>query len=138
MTMELFYLFLTAILLSLLWLPYIAGQIAYRGLPDREYYRTEPSTEGLPDWVRRANRAHLNLVEQFGPFAALVLIGAVLDISTEATALWSAVFFWARVAHAVVYIGGITVLWARTVAFAVANLSILFYAVEIWRVATQG
>jgi len=37
-----------------------------------------------PDWYRRANRAHLNCVENIGIFGAVVLIGAVTGLA-EAT-----------------------------------------------------
>jgi len=50
-------------------------------------------------------------------FATLVLILHAINHSTESTVLACAVYFWARLVHALVYAFGIPVL--RTLAFAV-------------------
>jgi len=71
----------------------------------------------LPAWVRRADRAHVNLVEQYGAFAGLVIIAHIAGVSDQAT-IWAwAVFFWGRIIHAVVMIGGIAVINIRTLIF---------------------
>ncbi len=77
----------------------------------------------LPSWGGRAQRAQWNLLANLPAFAALVLAAAVTGISTEATVWGAQLFFWARVAHAVIYIAGIPYL--RAVAF-VASLSGMF------------
>src|SRR3954469_25431153 len=100
MKTELFYLLLTAILTGVLWIPVVIGYVKVRGPLTPEAYRT-PSTAKLPDWVNRANRAHINAVENFGPFAAVVLIAAFMNVSTPTTVTCAAVYFFARLVHAV-------------------------------------
>ena len=62
-------------------------------------------------------RAHTNAVENLVVFAPLVLTLNALGISTSATATACAVFFWARLAHYLVFTFGIPVV--RTLSFAV-------------------
>ena len=69
----------------------------------------------FPNWVRRANRAHINAVEQFGPFMALVLIAHMVQVSNSVTIWAAAIFFWARVVHAVVMIAGISRVMRRPI-----------------------
>lgn len=62
MTADLTYLTWTAVLCLILWIPYIAGTVAKYGLLSPEEYKT-PLEREHPDWLRRCNRAHVNLVE---------------------------------------------------------------------------
>ena len=73
--------------------------------------------------------AHLNAVEAFAPFAALVLIAHIAGAANDNTAVWAAVFFWSRVAHAVVYLFGIP--FVRTIIFAAGFFAVvgIFYEV---------
>ena len=81
MKTELVYLLLTAILTGVLWIPVVIGYVKTRGPLTDESYRVAPATP-LPPWVSRANRAHVNAVENFAPFAAVVLIAHAAGIST--------------------------------------------------------
>lgn len=132
MTTELWYLFLTSILLAVMWVPFILGQSINAGLPTAEDYRHLRDPDSFPDWVRRANRAHLNLVEQFGAFAGLIVVAHLTGISNGTTELAAAVFFWARIAHAIVMIAGVGVLMARTLIFTIAWLALLVIAWQIF------
>ena len=132
MTTELTYLFLTSLFLTLAWIPHIVGQVMVQGLLTPNDYTNLREQSDFPAWVRRANRAHVNLVEQFAAFAALVLIAHVLEVSTATTAMAAAVYFWSRVAHFVVFIAGVTVLMARTVIFSVSWVAILVLAAAVW------
>ena len=69
-------------------------------------------------WVDRAVRAHDNLTENLALFAILVLVAHVAGKANDATALGATLFFWARVAHFVLYTAGAKYL--RTAAFFVA------------------
>jgi uncharacterized MAPEG superfamily protein len=131
MTTELWYLFLTSILLAVLWIPTIVGQVRYAGPLTTEEYRVGRNIV-FPHWVNRANRAHINLVEQFGAFTGLVVVAHSADISNGITATCAAVFFWARVAHALVHISGTGFMRARTLIFTVAFLSLLVFAWQIY------
>ena len=130
MSPDLFYLTLTAGLCVVLWIPYILGLVSSQGMLKAEDYRHLPQPE-LPDWVVRANRAHINLVENLPAFAALVLVAQVAGQANATTALAAAVFFWARVAHAVVFFAGVP--YVRTLAFTVGFLAQL---VIFWQILT--
>lgn len=130
MPTELLYLFLTSVLLALMWIPHIIGQVRFAGPLQAEEYVTlrEPATH---NYIKRSNRAHVNLVEQFGAFAGLVVIAHLLQVSIELTAGAAAVFFWARILHAVVMLSGFKQFMARTLIFTVAWLALMVIAWEI-------
>jgi uncharacterized MAPEG superfamily protein len=132
MTTELMYLLLTAILTGVLWIPVVIGYVMSRGPLKPADYKVAP-TSPLPDWVNRANRAHVNAVENLVPFAAVVLIAHAAQVSTAVTANAAAVYFYARAAHAVVHITGFSHFFARTVLFTVAWLAFMAFAVELLR-----
>ena len=132
MTVEIWYLFLTTVLLAVMWIPHIAGQVMQGGLLSAKDYHELRDTSHYPAWIRRANRAHVNLVEQFGAFLGLVVIANMLEISNATTALAATVFFWGRIAHAIVFLSGIGILMARTLVFTVCWLSLMVYAWQIY------
>ena len=132
MKIELVYLLLTAILTGVLWIPVVIGYVTSRGPLTDENYQVAPTTP-LPPWVNRANRAHQNAVENFAPFAAVVLVAHALGISTSVTVACAAVFFFARLAHALVHISGTGLLKARTILFTIAWLAFLVYAIVVLR-----
>ena len=120
MSRELLWLTLTVILTGLMWVPYILDRIMVRGLMGA---MANPSRNDKPQspWAQRLYFAHTNAVENLVIFAALVLILDDINRSTEATAIACAVYFWARLAHVIVYVMGVPVL--RTLAFAVGFLA---------------
>jgi len=113
-----------------LWIPYILSEIQVRGLSRAVGYPTG-KYDDLPDWAQRTQRAHMNMVENLAPFAALVLVASIADQASAATALGAALFFWARLVQAIVHIAGIP--WARTLAFTVAWIGNL---IILWEVIT--
>jgi uncharacterized MAPEG superfamily protein len=78
-----------------------------------------PSRTAKPhaEWATRLMFAHDNAVENLIIFAPLVLILAEIDYSSRWTVYACAVYFWARVAHLIVYTLGLPVF--RTLAFLV-------------------
>jgi uncharacterized MAPEG superfamily protein len=85
--------------------------------------------EDLPDmvgWAGRARRAHLNMIENLALFAALVLIAAVAGKANATTAMGAMIFFWARLAYAVIYLIGIP--WLRTLAWFVGVVGMAMIA----------
>lgn len=130
MTPDLTYLAYSAVLLGVLWIPYFLGLTMATGLPTPGTYR-DPTTPDLPPWVHRANRAHINNVQVFAPFAALVLIAHTTGQSNEMTAMWAMIFFWARIAHAIVHLLGIA--YIRTLAFLIGFAALLGV---FWEVVT--
>jgi len=129
---ELFYLLLSALLTGVLWIPVVIGYVKTRRPLTPAIYKAGSSAV-LPHWVHRANRAHINAVENLGPFAAVVVVGQGMGVSTAMTAACAAVYFWARLAHAVIHISGFGRFWARTVAFAVAWGAFIAYALVLLR-----
>jgi uncharacterized MAPEG superfamily protein len=115
MSKELLWLTLTVILTGLLWVPYILDRIIVRGLMGA---MANPARNDKPQspWAQRLYFAHTNAVENLVIFAPLVLILDAQGYSTEGTVIACAVYFWARLAHAVVYTMGVPVL--RTLTFA--------------------
>lgn len=133
MKTELLYLLLTAILTGVLWIPVVIGYVTSGERPlTPENYRVAP-TSPLPHWVNRANRAHLNAVENIAPFAVVVLLAHILGVSTPVTQACAAVYFYARVVHAVVHISGFGLFLARTLSFTVAWIAFITYAVVLLR-----
>ncbi|MEO1066954.1 MAG: MAPEG family protein [Pseudomonadota bacterium] len=124
MTTELFYLTLTALLAASLWIPYIVGTNMVVSDPGPDFIRP-PDLRERPEWVHRAHRAHLNLLEQFVPFAALILIAHTLNIQSAIIAWCAAIFFWLRVAHAVGMISGLTQFPVRPIIFSAGYIAIL-------------
>lgn len=102
------YLVLSGALTILLWTPYILARVFVWGLPTflHNYPENYPAQEPEPPlWAQRAQRAHLNMVETMPAFIAVVVgAGFIADASAHATiGALAQVFFFARIAHAVVY-----------------------------------
>src|SRR6267378_3203315 len=130
MTRELFWLTLTVIFTGLLWIPYILNRCQVRGLSGA---MANPSRNDKPhaEWATRLMFAHDNAVENLVIFATLVLILNAIDYSSRATAIASAVYFWARVAHIIVYALGLPIF--RTLAFTVGFLAQVVLVLAIFR-----
>jgi uncharacterized MAPEG superfamily protein len=125
MSGELQWLTWTVILTGVLWVPYILDRIVVRGLLGA---MANPSPADKPQslWAQRLQKAHFNAVENLVIFSTLVLTLQLMHHSTQSTVLACAVYFWARLVHAVVFTAGIPVV--RTLAFAagfVAQVSLV-------------
>ena len=131
MTRELFWLTLTVIMTGLMWLPYILNRCQVRGLGGT---MANPSRADKPqsEWANRMMFAHDNAVENLIIFAPLVLILNAADYSSKWTVMACAVYFWARLAHLLVYTFGIPVL--RTLTFAVGFLAQVVLALAIFQI----
>jgi uncharacterized MAPEG superfamily protein len=131
MTPELFWLTLTAVLTGLLWVPYTLNRVTVRGVAGS---MANPSRNDKPhaEWATRLMFAHDNAVENLIVFAPLILILAQLDYSTKWTVYAAAVYFWARVAHLIVYTLGLPVF--RTLAFVVGFAAQVVLALAIFKI----
>ena len=114
MSPDLRYLAYTAFLTACLWIPYVVAQVMTNGFLQPANY-VDPTPRPLPDWGRRADRAYINAVETFAPFAALVILAQVAGKADAMTAFWAMAYFWLRLAHAAVYLAGWP--YIRTVIF---------------------
>jgi uncharacterized MAPEG superfamily protein len=114
MSAELFWLTWTVILTAFLFLPYVLNRIGIRGLFGA---MGNPRADDLPesDWAQRAMRAHANAVENLVVFAPLVFVVELVGANSGMTAFGAALYFWARLAHCLVYTLGIPIV--RTLSF---------------------
>ena len=127
MTPELMYLVWSAALTFVLVLIAVASAILQCGLPTLAGNR-----EGLTKmtgWAGRAQRAHLNMLESLILFAVLVFVARLAGIHNTMTLLGAQMFFWGRVAHAVVYIAGIP--WVRTAAWGVSVVGLVLIFLQL-------
>jgi uncharacterized MAPEG superfamily protein len=122
MSTDLRYLAFTAILTASLWIPYVVAQVMTNGpLQPRNY--VDPTPRPLPLWGKRADRAYVNAVETFAPFAALVIVAHLTGKANAMTAFWATSYFWLRLAHAGVYLLGIPLV--RTLLFTFGYVAIV-------------
>lgn len=116
MSTELYWMTLTVLMTALFWVPYVLDRWVVRGLWTA-LIDTKPEGSGPNSvWAQRAIRAHLNAVENLAIFVPAVLIVAILHISTPVTRAAVVLYFFARLAHFLVYTAGMPVL--RTPLFA--------------------
>ena len=135
MNVELAALVGTALLAASMWIPYIVGvntAPAGDGHDRRDFARPADPARERP-WVHRAYRAHLNLLEQFLPFAALVLAAQILGVASPVTAGAAVAFLALRLVHAAGMIGGWLRFPARPVVFTLGWACTIALGVEILR-----
>ncbi len=127
MTTDLRYLTYTAFLTAALWLPYVIAQSITNGLLRPANYR-DPTPRPIPLWGQRANRAQVNAVEAFAPFAALVIVVHLTGKANATTAFCAMLFFWMRLVHAVVYL--LAIPYVRTIVFTIGFFAVagIFWA----------
>jgi uncharacterized MAPEG superfamily protein len=129
MTPELMYLVWSAVLTLVLAVIAASGATLEVGLP-----RLAGNRENMPEmsgWAGRAARAHSNMLENLVLFAILVLTARAANVGSSTTLLGAQLFFWARVAHAILYIAGIP--WLRTGAWAVSVIGLLLIFLQLIR-----
>ena len=126
LSVELRYLIYVAILMGVVWVPYILAHIAQVGLVKALSYQGEPA---MPDWAARLKRAHYNLVENAPLFIVAVAAGEFANVHTPVTAACAMVFFWARVAHPIAMVANI---WGtRTLAFAIGWAAVIVHLLTV-------
>src|SRR3981081_1926720 len=128
MLTDLKYLAFTAILTATLWIPYVIAQVTTNG-PLKPQNYVDPTPRPLPLWGKRADRAYVNAVEPFAPFAALVIVVHLAGKANAMTAFWAGCYFWLRLAHAAGHVFGIP--RVRTVIF---TLGVFAIAGILWDV----
>ena len=121
MSTDLKYLAFTAILTASLWIPYVVAQVTTNG-PLKPQNYLDPTQRPIPLWGKRADRAYLNAVETFAPFAALVIVAHLAGKANAMTAFWAGCYFWLRLAHAAVYLLGIPLV--RTIIFTLGYVAV--------------
>ena len=84
----------------------------------------------LTGWAGRAKRAHYNMLESLVVFAIVVLVAHLAGRNNAMTALGAALFFWARLSYAIVYVIGVP--WLRTAIWAVSMAGIVLIFVQLF------
>jgi len=123
-----YYLALSGLLTVLLWTPYIVARMFTWGIPTflNNYPEGYPKEQPEPPlWAQRAHRAHLNMVETMPAFIAVIVAASQLASPSEfaTVAQFAQIFFFARVAHAIVYTLGIP--YVRTPVYLISWAAIL-------------
>jgi uncharacterized MAPEG superfamily protein len=83
----------------------------------------------LTGWPGRARRAHLNMIENMVLFVPLLVIADIAGRDDAMTELGALMFFWARLAYAILYVAGVPYL--RTAAWAVSAVGMLLIFREL-------
>ena len=83
----------------------------------------------IAGWGGRAERAHLNMVENIALFAPLVLIAVFAGKANAMMLLGAQIFLWSRVAYAVIYVAGIV--WLRTIAWFVSVIGLIIIFAQL-------
>ena len=105
----------------------LAGATLQVGLPQLAGNR-EPLPE-FTSWAGRAQRAHRNMLESLALFAALVIVAHMTGVANETTVLGAQLFFWARLAYAIVYLVGVP--WVRTGVWAVSVVGLIIIFLQL-------
>ena len=127
MTPELMYLVWSAALTFVLVLIAVSGCFFQVGMP-----KLAGNREDMPEitgWAGRAVRTHRNMLESLILFAVLVLVAHLANIHNGMTLLGAQLFFWGRVAHAILYIAGLA--WLRTAAWGVSVVGLVMIFLQL-------
>jgi len=116
MTAELYWLTLTVLMTAIFWLPYIINRLIEMGIGQAVFNPNSDPSPNAP-WAKRMMSAHENAVENLVILAPLVIVLHITGLATPLTATAAMVYFFARLAHFLVYTIGIPGL--RTIAFAI-------------------
>ena len=127
MTVELKYLTWISLATSFMWLPYIVNVVIRFGLVKSMGYENRDTA--LDVWAVRMKKAHYNAIENLVVFAVFILVLNAMGISNEKTQCAAAVYFYARIAHYLVYTFGIP--WVKTLTYFAAWLATISLACQI-------
>ena len=101
---EIYWLTWTVVLTAAMVVPYAVYRVRKLGGLWQAFLRPLPGDSPFADeWAHRAYRAHMNAFEGMAMFAPAVLAVHVTGTGSAATALASAVYFWARLFYAPLY-----------------------------------
>ena len=130
MTTDLTMLVATGLVCLLMPMLYLVGRVQTPGGTEWALGNRAESLK-IPEWAARAQRAHLNLVENLAPFAILVLVAHVSGKANGWTALGAEIFFWARIGHIATYTAGL--IGVRTAVFFLGSAGELLILFQLFR-----
>ena len=126
MTTDLYWLTLSILLTSILWVPYIINRLIEGGFFFGLWDPDGNTASNVP-WAQRLMSAHINAVENLVEFAPLVIIEHILEMNTDLTATDAILYFLSRVFNVIFFTYRVPVL--RIVVFLgifIAELMIIF------------
>jgi len=83
----------------------------------------------LVGWVGRAERAHINILQNLVLFAVLVIVAVLANRTNDMTLLGAQLFFWGRIAYALIYLAGLP--WLRTLSWVVSVVGLLLIFLQL-------
>ena len=107
----------------------VAAQAAFNQVG---FMRLVGNRDGMPEitgWGGRATRAHRNMLVILVLFAVLVLVAIAAGKTNDMTLLGAQLFFWARLAYAVIYLAGIP--WLRTAVWLVSVIGLILIFLQL-------
>jgi len=113
MKIELFWLALTILLTAMMWIPYILNAMMVWGILETMGYPEDPPP--LAEWAQRAKKAHANAIENLVIFAPAVLLYTHLGEGAPSIDWAVMTYFFARLAHYIIYI--LKIPYLRTLSF---------------------
>lgn len=120
---------------ALLFLAIILAQAAL-GISQNGLMAQAGNRDSLPEPTvlrQRLQRLSANMQENLVMFAVVVLVASAAGVSNDATVLGASVFFYARVAHAIIYAFGWPVV--RPLFYFAGLYGIVVIAVQVMKVA---
>ena len=91
--------------------------------------KPKPGQSPKAAWANRLMWAHTNAIENLAVFAPLAIMVHLLGISSTATQLAAAVYFFTRLAHVLIYSAGVPLL--RTITFVIGFVAQMTLAIAI-------
>jgi uncharacterized MAPEG superfamily protein len=128
LTPDLYWLTLTALLTSILWIPHIMNLILANRLK-AVFSDADATLEPESAWAIRGKKAHINAQLNLGVFAVLVLTAHVAGIDTAAIGKLAMIYFFLRVGHYLFYAVGSSFL--RTAMFFLGAIVQILIALHI-------
>ena len=126
MTTEIYWLTLSILLTSILWVPYIINRLFEGGIFFGIWDPDGMTATNVP-WAQRLMSAHVNAVENLVVFAPLVIIVHILEMNSDLTATAAILYFFSRLLHVLFFTFRVPVL--RIVAFVgsfIAEIMLIF------------
>ena len=97
------------------------------GLPAKTGNRED--VDEATGWAGRAQRAHLDMVANMVVFAPLIVIADIAGRDNRMTEIGAQLFFWTRLAYAIVYIAGVPRL--RTAAWSASAVAMVLVFLQL-------
>ena len=121
-----------ALLISVMWVPYVIDRIMRRGAV-RTMSNPKEDDQPPSEWGFRCQRAHIVAVESFTAFAPVAIIAGLHAPANPTSGTAAMVYFIALATHFTVYTIGVP--FIRTLAFAVCCLATIAIALSLLGVA---